>query len=76
MLLSVTEVSKELRINLSITQKQQSAYSLHAASTLTKRLLNTILVVLNTLVTGGVVLLLDHSINKRVLIDLWKESLE
>ena len=60
MLLSITKISKELRINLSI-KRETKGYSLHAASTLTERLLDTVLMVLNALVTSGVMLLLDHS---------------
>ena len=61
-LLGVTKVSEELRIHLFI-KSGNSTHSLHAASTLTKRLLDSVLVILDTLVTGGVMLLLHHSTN-------------
>ena len=49
-LLGEAKVSKELGIN-----------SLHATSTLTLRSLDTILMVLDTLITSGMMLLLHHS---------------
>ena len=59
-LLRVTKVSKELGINLELKPLHRS-YALHGTSTLTQRLLDTILMVLDTLITGGMMLLLHHS---------------
>ena len=50
---------------------EKRTYSLHAASTLTKRLLDTVLMVLNALVTGGMMLLLHHS---KTRLQLYSES--
>ena len=59
-LLGVTKVSEELRINLRV-RLHTHAHSLHAASALAKRLLDSVLVVLDTLVTSSMMLLLHHS---------------
>ena len=59
-LLGVTKVSEELRINLRV-RFHTHAHSLHAASALAKRLLDSVLVVLDTLVTSSMMLLLHHS---------------
>ena len=61
-LLGVTKVSEELGINLDV-RHHTHPHSLHAASTLAKRLLDTVLVVLDTLITSSMMLLLHHSRN-------------
>ena len=60
MLLRVTQIAKELGINLEL-ETLHCAYALHGTSTLTQRLLDTILMVLDTLIAGGMMLLLHHS---------------
>ena len=60
MLLRVTQIAKELRINLEL-KTPRCSYALHGTSTLTQRLLDTILMVLDTLITGCMMLLLHHS---------------
>ena len=67
MLLGITEVSKELRVHLPINNNPYT-YSLHATSTLALRSLNTILVVLDTLVAGCVMLLLHHAMRMKIAI--------
>ena len=42
-------------------KNHKATYTLHGASTLTEGLLNSVLVVLDALITGGMMLLLNHS---------------
>ena len=61
MLLGVTEITQELGINLLVSSSTKQPHSLHATSTLTLGLLDSVLVVLDALVTSGMMLLLHHS---------------
>ena len=56
----ITQIAKELGINLEL-KTPRCSYALHGTSTLTQRLLDTIPMVLDTLITGGMMLLLHHS---------------